>query len=114
MQKVNLEYADDFKPSDKVTIESVYKMMWDDKVVKEKLKQYARDNDANMFIKSIFPDEFRRILFKCYMQNDQAFQRLMNDDKFQESIMNIMAKEFYKTLNSDGSGEQKDTEAKNG
>ena len=38
----------------------------------------------------------------------------MNDDKFQESIMNIMAKEFYKTLNSDGSGEQKDTEAKNG
>ena len=39
MQKVNLEYADDFKPSDKVTIESVYKMMWDDKVVKEKLKQ---------------------------------------------------------------------------
>ena len=101
VEKVNEEYAGDFQPGDKVALESVYKMMWDDPVVKEKLKQYAKDNDANMFIKSIFPDEFKRILVQCYMSNDEAFKRLMNNEAFQKAIMNIMAKEFYKSLSTD-------------
>ena len=101
VEKVNEEYADDFQPGDKVALESVYKMIWDDPVVKEKLKQYAKDNDANMFIKSIFPDEFKRILVQCYMSNDEAFKRLMNNETFQKDIMNIMAKEFYKSLTTE-------------
>ena len=83
---------------DKVALENVYKMMMDDPVVKEKLKGYAKSNDPTMFIKSIFPDEFQRVLISCFMKNDEAYKRLLNNAQFQKTVMDIMAKELYKTL----------------
>lgn len=65
------------------------------------LKQTAKHNDANMFIKSIFPSEFQRVLVECFTQNNQAFSRLLNNSQFQNAVMNIMAKELYKTLSND-------------
>lgn len=35
-------------------VDSVFKMLMDDEVVKSRLKEYAKINDANMFIDSIF------------------------------------------------------------
>lgn len=51
-----------------------------------------------MLIKSIFPKEFERVLVECYTKNDDAFQRLLGNDQFQKALMDIMAKELYKTL----------------
>lgn len=65
------------------------------------LKQTAKHNNANMFIKSIFPSEFQRVLVECFTQNNQAFSRLLNNSQFQNDVMNIMAKELYKTLSND-------------
>lgn len=65
------------------------------------LKQTAKHNDGNMFIKSIFPSEFQRVLVECFTQNNQAFSRLLNNSQFQNVVMNIMAKELYKTLSND-------------
>jgi type I restriction enzyme, R subunit len=98
VNKVNEQYDGDFGPADKVAIDSVFKMLMDDKVVKERLKDYAKTNDVNMFIKSIFPSEFQRVLVECFMKNDDAYKRLLNNDLFQKSVMNIMAKELYKSL----------------
>ncbi len=98
IDKVNKEYEGEFSPTDKVALENVFKMMMGDEVVKNRLKDFARTNDANMFIKSIFPKEFQRVLVECYMQSDEAYQRLMNNTRFQNAVMNIMAKEFYKSL----------------
>ena len=33
-------------------------------------------------------------------KNDDAFQRLLGNDQFQKAVMDIMAKELYKTLAS--------------
>ena len=101
IDKVNLEYDGSFSPADKVALDSVFKMLMDDPVVKQRLKEYAKHNDANMFIKSIFPDEFKRVLVKCYSQNDEAFERLLGNSEFQSMVMNIMASELYKTLSKD-------------
>lgn len=98
IDKVNKEYEGEFSPTDKVALENVFKMMMNDKVVKDRLKDFAKTNDANMFIKSIFPKEFQRVLVECYMQSDEAYQRLMNNALFQNAVMNIMAKELYKSL----------------
>ena len=73
-------------------------MLMGDPVVKKKLTEYAKTNDSQMFINSIFPKEFERVLVACYTQNDDAFQRLLGNDQFQKSVMDIMAKELYKTL----------------
>lgn len=101
VEKVNEKYQDDFSPADKVALDSVFQMLMGDSIVKKKLTQYAKTNDAQMFINSIFPKEFERVLVECYTKNDDAFQRLLGNDQFQKAVMDIMAKELYKTLVSD-------------
>lgn len=101
VEKVNEKYQDDFSTADKVALDSVFQMLMGDPVVKKKLSEYAKTNDAQMFIKSIFPKEFERVLVECYTKNDDAFQRLLGNDQFQKAVMDIMAKELYKTLVSD-------------
>ena len=101
IDKVNQEYDGNFSSADKVALDRVFKMLMEDSVVKARLKEYAKHNDANMFIKSIFPSEFQRVLVECFTQNDQAFSRLLNNSQFQNAVMNIMAKELYKTLSND-------------
>ena len=101
IEKVNEDYQGEFGEMDRVALENVYKMMMDDSKVKEKLKNYAKTNDPAMFIKSIFPDEFQRILFNCFMKNDEAYKRLLNNSQFQNTVMNIMAKELYRSLTND-------------
>lgn len=101
VEKVNEKYQDDFSTADKVALDSVFQMLMGDPVVKKKLTEYAKTNDAQMFIKSIFPKEFERVLVECYTKNDDAFQRLLGNDQFQKAVMDIMAKELYMTLVSD-------------
>ena len=98
VEKVNEKYQDDFSAADKVALDSVFQMLMGDPIVKKKLTEYAKTNDAQMFIKSIFPKEFERVLVECYTKNDDAFQRLLGNDQFQKAVMDIMAKELYKTL----------------
>ena len=73
-------------------------MLVDDRVVKDRLEDYAKNNDINMFMRSIFPEEFKRILLECYRKNDEAFNRLLDNQSFQNSIMKIMAREIYSSL----------------
>lgn len=57
-----------------------------------------------MFINSIFPSVFQRVLVECFMQNNNAYEKLLGNPLFQKAVMDIMAKELYKTLVS---GEEK-------
>lgn len=98
IEKVNERWGTNFSDGDKVALDSVYNMLICDKEVLGNLKKYANDNNPDMFIKSIFPDKFREILVKCYMSNDEAFEKLLNNEGFQKSVMEIMAQEFYKVL----------------
>ncbi len=100
VQKVNEQYDGDFGEGDRVAIDSVFKMLMDDEIVKKRLKEYAETNDINMFINSIFPGEFQRVLVDCFMQNSSAYERLLGNQLFQKAVMDIMAKELYKTLTS--------------
>ncbi len=101
IEKVNEQFGSETGPVDSYAIESVTKMLLDDSVVKARLKEYAKTNDINMFIKSIFPTEFQRVLVECFMKNDESFNRLLNDGDFQKVVMNIMAKELYRSLVKD-------------
>lgn len=98
IEKINEQFGSGVGSADNLAIESVTKMLLDDSVVKARLKEYAKTNDVNMFIKSIFPTEFQRVLVECFMKNDEAFNRLLNDGEFQKVVMNVMAKELYKSL----------------
>lgn len=96
--KVNEIYGANFSDADKVAVDSVFKMMMDDKDVVKNLKKYAKDNNPEMFIKSIFPEKFKEILVACYLSQDEAYDKLLNNTEFQKAVMDIMANEFYKTF----------------
>ena len=104
IEKVNEKYQGDFSPADKVALDSVFQMLMGDPIVKKKLSEYAKTNDAQMFIKSIFPKEFERVLVECYAENNNAFERLLSNEQFQKAVMDIMARELYTNFISDKKG----------
>jgi type I restriction enzyme R subunit len=64
----------------------------------KKFKKYAKDNNLEMFIKSLFPQKFQEIVTQCYLDNNDSFQKLFNDPEFYKQVMEQMAKELYKSL----------------
>lgn len=100
IDKVNDRFSGNFTEGDRVIIEGIYKMFMTDDDVK-KFKKYARDNNPEMFVKSLFPDKFKDIVVKCYMENNDSFQKLFNDPDFYNKVMEEMAKELYKSLRKD-------------
>ena len=100
VQKVNEMYSGDFTDSDRVIISSILNMFMNDEEIK-KYQRYAKDNNPEVFIKSLFPDKFKDIVTKCFLENNDTFKKLFNDSDFYAKVMDAMAKELYKTLRKD-------------
>lgn len=100
IDKINDRFSGNFTDADKVIIEGIYQMFMTDDDVK-KFKKYARDNNPEMFVKSLFPDKFKDIVTKAYLENNDSFQKLFNDPEFYNKVMEEMAKELYKSLRKD-------------
>jgi len=97
IDKVNEQYMGQFTDSDKVIISGIFEMFMNDPEVK-KYAQYAKDNNPEMFINSLFPDKFKDIAMKLFTDNHESFEKLFTDKSFYERVMDAMAKELYKKL----------------
>jgi type I restriction enzyme R subunit len=64
----------------------------------KKLKQYAKNNDAEVFEQSIFPEIFKTIAQKCYTESMDSFTKLFENKEFYNSVMEEIAKQAYKEL----------------
>ena len=100
IDKVNERFYDDFTEADRVVIKSIYDMFMNDTAVK-KFKKYAKDNNPEMFIKSLFPEKFKDIVTQCFIDNNDAFTKLFNDQEFYNKVQDVMAQELYKVLRKD-------------
>ena len=67
----------------------------------KKFRRYARDNSPEMFVQSLFPDKFKEIVTRCFLENNDSFQKLFNDPDFYEKVKDIMARELYRTLRAE-------------
>jgi type I restriction enzyme R subunit len=97
IDKVNEQYMGQFTDVDKVIISGIFEMFMNDPEVK-KYAQYAKDNNPEMFIKSLFPEKFKDIAMKLFSENNESFEKLFTDNSFYEKVMDAMAKELYKKL----------------
>ncbi len=97
INKVNDQFGSNLTENDRVIIEGIYKMFLNDKEV-VKYKKYAKDNSLEMFVKSLFPEKFKKIVTECFINNNESFQKLFNDPEFYEKVKNVMANELYKIL----------------
>ena len=100
IDKVNERFDGNFTDSDRVIIEGIYQMFMNDDDVK-KFKKYAKDNNPEMFVNSLFPDKFKDIVTRCFLENNDSFQKLFNDPDFYQKVMDAMARELYKSLRKD-------------
>ena len=97
IDKVIERFEGNFTDADRVIIEGIYQMFMKDSDVK-KFKKYAKDNSTEMFVESLFPDKFKDIVTQCFLDNNEAFQKLFNDPDFYQKVQDEMAKELYKSL----------------
>lgn len=100
IDKVNERFEGNFTDADRVIIEGIYQMFMNDDEVK-KFRKYARDNNVEMFVNSLFPDKFKSIVTKCFLENNDSFQKLFSDPDFYKKVMDAMARELYKSLRKD-------------
>lgn len=97
IDKVNERFDGNFTDSDRVIIEDIYQMFMNDVEIK-KFKKYTKDNNPEMFVNSLFPNKFKDIVTRCFLENNNSFQKLFNDPEFYQKVMDAMAKELYKSL----------------
>ncbi len=100
IDKVNERFDGAFTEGDKVIIESIYQMFMNDNEVK-KFKRYAKENNPEIFVKSLFPEKFKKIATQCWTDNSDSFKKLFTDPEFYQKVMEAMAKELYKALRKD-------------
>lgn len=97
IDKVNERFSGKFTDADRVIIEGIYQMFMKDNEV-QKFRKYAKDNSTEMFVQSLFPDKFKRIVTRCFMENKTSFDKLFSDPEFYEQVQKVMANELYKAL----------------
>ncbi|WP_081970069.1 type I restriction endonuclease subunit R [Paenibacillus sp. FSL P4-0081] len=97
INRINERFNGMFTEGDKVIVETIY-----NRIVKDnkKLRTYAKNNDAEVFERSIFPEIFKKITQECYMESMSSFSKLFEDKKFYNSVMEEIARESYKDLRS--------------
>ncbi len=98
IKRINDRFNGAFTEGDRVIVETIY-----NKVIKDntKLKTYAKNNDSEVFERSIFPEIFKKIAQDCYMESMTSFGKLFEDKKFYNSVMEEIAKASYKDLRSE-------------
>ncbi|MBO5223057.1 MAG: type I restriction endonuclease subunit R [Clostridia bacterium] len=99
IDKVNEVFQGEFSDFDRTVVESIFQNFLNDSEIK-KYKRYAKDNNYEMFVQSLFPDKFKKIATQCYLENSDAYKKLLNDNEFYLSVMNTMGAELYKLLRS--------------
>ena len=59
----------------------------------------AKNNDAQMFEKSLFPDVFKDKVMEQYEKNNAAFEKMIgHDDRNFDLVYTLVARDLYKLL----------------
>lgn len=95
IEKINLMYQGHFTDSDRVIVETIFDKMFNES---EKLRKHAQNSDEEMFVRSIFPDEFEKIAEDCYVKSMDSFAKLFENKEFYERVRAEMARGMYYIL----------------
>lgn len=98
ISKVNELFPDEFTDTDKVLLEELYQSFMNEP--DQKLLNMAKNNDAQMFEKTLFKDIFQNRIMEKYMSDQSAYEKLFSkeDDKYFNMVYTLVAKNLYKVL----------------
>lgn len=92
IDKINLMYEGKFTDDDRVIIETIFDRMMEDN---RRLRNFARNNDPEMFANSLFPPEFDKAAMDLYNKQMTSFEKLFKDKSFYNNVMEQMARVMY-------------------
>jgi len=94
IQRINERVGGDFTESDRVIMETLYKRTYRGENG-AKLRKYAKHNDPEMFIRSIFPNIFEKTAQDCYVELGDSFVKLFEDKDFYKLVMEEVGQVLY-------------------
>ena len=93
--QINQRYNGMFSEGDKVMLDILsHRATTNNK----KLKTYAKKNNEDVFIDSIFPRYFDDAAQDCYSEQMESFKKLFEDKAFYNAVRKEMAREVYRSL----------------
>ncbi|WP_265460193.1 type I restriction endonuclease subunit R [Enterococcus sp. HY326] len=99
IHKINERFPDDFGEGDKVLVEILYKSFAENPDAK--IISMAKNNDAQMFERSLFPDVFKDKVMEQYESNNAAFEKMLGqEDQYFNLVYTLVARDLYKLLRS--------------
>ena len=89
--KVNELYKGDFTPADRVLLSALHAKLMED----ERLASMARTADPQIFAESIFPKAFDTAAQDSYMESQDTYATLFEDQHKYKAIMHALAETVY-------------------
>ena len=78
------------------------------------IKNLAKNNNEDMFTKSVFPKVFSEKTAKCYKESATSYKKLFENKEFYDAIMNSLGNIIYRLMKNeyDEDSEEQDNNLK--
>ena len=94
IRKINEQYKGKFTAADKVLVEVLFTRLMSNK----KLRTAAKDGDPKIFTESIFPRTFGAAAQDSYMEAQETFANLFEDQAKYNAVMHVLGRHIYNEL----------------
>ena len=94
LEKINEKYKGEFNDSDRVMLGVFHDKLFADK----KLKSSARTSNPRIFVESIFPAAFGTAAMKSFMEFQESYFALFEDQTKYNAVMSALAGVIYREM----------------
>ena len=101
IRKVNDLYAGQFTEADNLLVRNIMDIIVKD----DEVKRYAKVNNEDMFVKSVFPKVFSEKTSKAYKDSASSYKKLFESKEFYNAIMKSLGNVIYRMLNNEDNKE---------
>ena len=94
LEKINEKYKGEFNDSDRVMLGALHDKLIADK----KLESSARTSDPRIFVESIFPAAFGTAAMESFMESQESYSALFEDQSKYNAVMSALAGVIYREM----------------
>ena len=94
LEKINEKYKGEFNDSDRVMLGAIH----DKLIVDKKLESSARTSDPRIFVESIFPVAFGTAAMESFMESQESYSALFEDQSKYNAVMSALAGVIYREM----------------
>lgn len=94
IEKINERYKGQFTPADRVLLTALHTKLLSNK----KLRNMAKSSDPQIFTESIFPGVFNNVAMESYVEAQDTYTALFEDQNKYNSMMSALAEILYREM----------------